>query len=120
MTDFNAAWLLIGLLVGCAAGMGGIVSLLALGSIGRGRAARRVRTRSCVKAWSRLLPGWRPDADQLAALDAEPPRVINAYRTIAEGWDRNDGRWDVLLAVLVHTRREALRIRVAELRQGAR
>lgn len=116
MTDFNAMWLLLGLLIGCTAGIAGMVTLLALGSIGRGRHERRQRNRACVKAWSRLLPGWRPDADQLAALDAEPRRVILAYRAIAEGWARDDARWDVLIAVLVYTRREALRVRVDEIK----
>lgn len=119
MTDFNAAWALIGLLVGCTAGIGGLAAMLALGSIGRASSVRRRRTRACVKAWSRLLPGWKPDADQLEALDAGPWQLQAAYGALAEGWDRADARWDVLIAVLVYTRREALRMRVDAIKAHA-
>lgn len=122
MTDFNAMWLLVGLLVGCTAGIAGMIALLALGSAGRGKAKRRKTERRALAAWrglANLLPGWRPTLDQLEALDNAPPPLLAAYRSIADGWTRDDARWDVLVGVLVHARREALRVRVDEIRQAA-
>ena len=122
MTDFNLMWLVIGGAAGIAAGMVAMIALFALGSAGRERAERRETEQRALAAWrgmAELLPAWRPTLDQLDALDAEPPRVIAAYRSIAEGWSDDDARWDVLVSVLVYARREALRVRVEALRSIA-
>lgn len=116
MTDFNAMWLLVGLLIGVTAGITGLAFMFAVGSWFRHRDEPRARSRACLRAWRELLPGWRPDRDQLNALDAESPQLVAAYRAIAEGWPADCARWDVLIAVLVYTRREALRLKVSELR----
>lgn len=119
MTDFNVMWLTIGGATGLATGVLAMVMLFALGSAGRGRRRRREIERRALAAWRGmmpLLPRWKPSAEQLDALDDEPPRVLAAYRSIAEGWASDDARWDVLVAVLVYTRREALRLRVEQLR----
>lgn len=119
MTDFNLMWLAIGGAAGIAAGMVAMVALFALGSAGRGRTEQRATEQRALAAWRGMmpiLPGWKPTLEQLDALDCEHPRVIAAYRSIAEGWASDDARWDVLVAVLVYTRREALRLRVEQLR----
>lgn len=58
-----------------------------------------------IRAWRELLPDWQPTPGALRALDMEPPELVRALRSIARGWSRDDARWDVLLAVLEHTKR---------------
>lgn len=61
-----------------------------------------------VKAWRELLPSWQPTLGQLQALDHGPPERMVALRAVARGWGPQDARWDVLMALLVYERRQAL------------
>lgn len=75
----------------------------------RHRLSRFVTARTpamrAVRAWRNLLPDWKPDLDQLQALDRMPIEHRQAVRVLAHGWGHNDGRWDVLLALLEWERR---------------
>lgn len=65
----------------------------------------RVFWTRAVAAWRDLLPDWRPSLEELQALDARPLEHQRATRILAYGWDNNDPRWDVLLALLEWERR---------------
>lgn len=60
-----------------------------------------------VRAWRDLLPDWTPTLDALRALDTRPHEHVAAVRIVAEGWEPNDPRWDVLMALLEWERRAA-------------
>jgi hypothetical protein len=78
-------------------------------------AAERARTVRAVRAWRRLLPDWTPDLDDMRALEAAPAPHRDAVKAITYDWDSGDARWDVLLALLEHARREErTRIRLAD------
>jgi hypothetical protein len=62
-----------------------------------------------VRAWRRLLPDWTPTLDVFRELDTRPHEHVTAVRIVAEGWEPNDARWDVLAALLEWERREARR-----------
>lgn len=62
-----------------------------------------------VRAWRKLLPDWTPTLDMLRDLDTRPHEHIAAVRIVAEGWDGNDPRWDVLMALLEYERRDAIK-----------
>ncbi|MEW2498385.1 hypothetical protein AB0942_33360 [Streptomyces nodosus] len=55
---------------------------------------------------ARLMPGWLPTLEGLQKLDEGPPELIGALRSISRGWNRDDARWDVLMAVLEFYRRQ--------------
>jgi hypothetical protein len=63
-----------------------------------------------VKAWRELarghMPDWQPTLQGLQRLDEGPGELLVALRSIARGWDRNDARWDVLMAVLEFYKRQ--------------
>jgi hypothetical protein len=63
-----------------------------------------------VKAWRELarghVPDWQPTLQGLQRLDEGPGELLVALRSIARGWDRNDARWDVLMAVLEFYKRQ--------------
>lgn len=61
-----------------------------------------------VTAWRVLLPGWKPTAKMLSALDDGPPERTAALRAVSRGWSPYDARWDVLLALFEYERRQAL------------
>lgn len=61
-----------------------------------------------VRAWRNLLPDWTPSLDELRALEDKPHEHRAAVRIVSHGWDNNDPRWDVLMALLEWERREAL------------
>jgi hypothetical protein len=65
----------------------------------------RVFWTRAVAAWRDLLPDWRPSLEELQALDARPLEHQRAVRILAYGWDNNDPRWDILLALLEWERR---------------
>jgi len=65
----------------------------------------RVFWTRAVAAWRDLLPDWRPSLEELRALDARPLEHQRAVRILAYGWDNNDPRWDVLMALLEWERR---------------
>lgn len=67
--------------------------------------ARDFTTRA-VRAWRKLLPDWTPTLDMLRELDTRPHEHITAVRIVAEGWEANDPRWDVLMALLEYERRD--------------
>jgi hypothetical protein len=60
-----------------------------------------------VRAWRRLLPDWTPTLDVFRELDTRPHEHVAAVQIVAEGWEPNDPRWDVLAALLAWERREA-------------
>lgn len=60
-----------------------------------------------VRAWRNLLPDWTPTLDALRELDTRPHEHVAAVRVVAEGWEPNDPRWDVLMALLEWERRQA-------------
>lgn len=59
-----------------------------------------------VRAWRKLLPDWTPTLDMLRDLDTRPHEHIAAVRIVATGWEANDPRWDVLMALLEWERRD--------------
>lgn len=60
-----------------------------------------------VRAWRNLLPDWTPTLDALRELDTRPHEHVAAVRIVADGWEPNDPRWDVLMALLEWERRNA-------------
>lgn len=60
-----------------------------------------------VRAWRNLLPDWTPSLDELRALEDKPHEHRAAVQIVSHGWDNNDPRWDVLMALLEWERREA-------------
>lgn len=63
-----------------------------------------------VKAWRELtqrhIPDWQPTLQRLRRLDEGPGELLVALRAIARGWDQNDARWDVLMAVVEFYKRQ--------------
>lgn len=60
-----------------------------------------------VRAWRNLLPDWTPTLDELRKLESMPHEHRAAVAIVSHGWDANDARWDVLMALLEWERREA-------------
>ncbi|MEH0586242.1 hypothetical protein QA942_19980 [Streptomyces sp. B21-106] len=71
---------------------------------------RKAQVQKDLTAWRELaqqhMPGWRPTLQQLQRLDEGPHELGVALRSIARDWDRDDARWDVLMAVLEYYKRE--------------
>lgn len=70
-------------------------------SMDRARWVRSIRT------WRNLLPDWTPSLDEQVALESMPHEHRAAVAVVTEGWEANDPRWDVLMALLEWERREA-------------
>lgn len=68
------------------------------------------RVQQDLSAWRQLvqhhLPDWRPTLQQLQRLDEGPHELTVALRSLARGWDKDDARWDVLMAVLEYCKRQ--------------
>lgn len=60
-----------------------------------------------VRAWRNLLPDWTPTLDALRELETMPHEHRAAVAIVSEGWQSNDPRWDVLMALLEWERRQA-------------
>lgn len=60
-----------------------------------------------VRAWRNLLPDWTPTLDALRELETMPHEHRAAVAVVSEGWQANDPRWDVLMALLEWERRQA-------------
>ncbi len=61
-----------------------------------------------VRAWRNLLPDWTPTLDEQIALEGGTWEHRAAVAVLTDGWDANDPRWDVLMALLEWERREAV------------
>jgi len=72
-----------------------------------------------IRAWRKLLPDWTPTLDMLRDLDIRPHEHIAAVRIVATGWEANDPRWDVLMALLEYERREAIKECVSSCEEDA-
>lgn len=60
-----------------------------------------------IRAWRDLLPDWTPTLDALRELETMPHEHRAAVAVVSEGWQANDPRWDVLMALLEWERRQA-------------
>lgn len=76
----------------------------------RSRVLRWTQTRTpwvkAVRAWRQLLPDWTPTLDEQVSLETMPREHRAAVAVISEGWEANDPKWDVLMALLEWERRQ--------------